>query len=272
MKNVKFLHLVLILCVIFFFSCKKNNSSSPSATVVKQWTVPMSATYEAPAPAGRSETGTATLTLYADNSFKYDVKINNLKSGDAIVAGHLHYGDPVTSGPIILPLNPTFVYGSASGTVMIPRSTLVDSIKNGTVYINFHSTQVPTGLIRGQLDKTIDFATDVAMIGANENPPVTTTATGTAYLRLTTDKTLYSKVVVQNLEAGDTFTASHVHKGAVGVNGSIIINLALSLPDFGITKINILDDPTIASLKNDAVYVNAHTVNHPSGIIRGQIR
>jgi len=74
------------------------------------------------------------------------------------------------------------------------------------------------------------------------------------------------------LEAGDALTASHIHKAATGVAGAIIIGLCANASDFGTVKIFTVTDVLFALLKTDAIYVNAHSVNHPGGIVRGQIR
>jgi hypothetical protein len=257
------------------FSCKKDsNSNTPPATVVKQWSIPLSATFENPIPAGRSETGNADLTLYDNNTLSYHIMISNLAASDALTLAHIHAGDAITSGPVILNLNPTFANGMATGTVDVPRTSLVDSIKNGSVYVNVHSTQFPAGLLRGQMDKTIDFAMDVALSSANEVPAGTSTsaATGIATLRLTSDKVLLYKIVVNNLEANDTITVAHIHDGAAGVNAGVKVPLAASLADFGVVKSVTLDDANFTLVKTGAAYVNVHSKRKGGGLIRGQIR
>ena len=266
--------LIALISVLAFQSCKK--SSTPAATIVKQWTaVAISPTFENPAPPGRSETGTADIILYSDFTLHYSATMSSLAGGDAIVAGHIHIGDPVTNGPIIVPLNPTFAANgstlTASGTVTI-SSTLADSLQNQPIYINFHSTAFPGGLMRGQMDKVIDFATDAILVGSNEVPSVTTTATGKAYLRITTDKILYSKVIVSNLESTDVLSAAHIHKAVAGVNGTIIQGLCSGAVEFNTSKATPLSDALITSIKSDPIYVNAHSTAHPGGLIRGQVR
>ncbi|MDB5252278.1 MAG: hypothetical protein JWP27_1447 [Flaviaesturariibacter sp.] len=262
------------LCLLMT-SCKKNKDDAPAApTVVKQWTVPLSAKNEVPAPAGRNETGTALLQLLSDNTFTYTVTVNGLAAGDALTNAHIHTGDVINSGPVILGFNPTFSGNTASGTVTGLRTSFIDSLKNDAVdlYVNAHSTQAPAGIVRGQLNKTIELAMDVVMTGNNEVPAVATTASGLAMLRLTSDKKLYAKVTVTGLEAGDTWTAAHIHKAAAGANSGVFIGFYSSAAEFGTTKIIPVDDAMFASLKTDAMYVNAHSTNHASGTIRGQIR
>lgn len=273
MKPTLLLRIFQILLLLFVFGCSKDdNGPTDTPTLVKHWEIAMSAKYENPAPAGRTETGTASLDLYSDNSMDYHIMLNSLTGGDALTASHIHFGDPVTNGPVILNFNPTFTGNMAFGKVTGIRQSLVDSILTQTVYVNVHSTQVGSGLVRGQMDKTIDYAVDVDLKGENEVSPVTTTATGRALLRLMTDKTLYSVVTVQNLEPDDALTAAHIHSGAAGVNGGVIQGLCANAGDFGINKNFVLTDAVITALKNDPVYVNAHSVNHGGGIIRGQIR
>lgn len=254
------------------FSCSKDDSPPPP-TVTKHWDIVLNAKFENPAPAGRTETGTATLDLYSDNSFKYTVAVTGLLAGDALTLSHIHYGDPATNGPVILNFNPVFTNNSATATITGLRQTLVDSILSGTVYVNVHSTQFPGGLVRGQMDKTIDYAVDVALTGAAEVPAITTTATGVALLRLMTDKTLYSKITVSGLEATDALTVAHIHgPAAAGVNAGVLQGLCASAADFGVVKTNTMSDANITALKTANVYVNAHTTLFPGGKIRGQIR
>jgi CHRD domain len=254
-------------------SCSKSTTpGTPAATVVKHWDIVMDAKFENPASAGRTETGTAALDLYSDNSFKYAITVTGLAAGDALTASHIHFGDAGTNGPVILNFSPVFSGNAASATITNLRQTLVDSIKTGTVYVNVHSTQFPGGLLRGQMDKTIDYAVDVDLSGANEVPAVTTTATGHSSLRLMTDKTLYSKITVSNLEANDALSVAHIHGAAAGVNGAVLQALCTSVDDFGVVKVFTLSDANVTALKTGQVYVNAHTTIHPAGIIRGQIR
>jgi hypothetical protein len=234
----------------------------------------MNTKFEVPATTGRSETGTAVLDMYSDLTMKYTITVTGLAAGDQLTASHIHTGDPLTSGPVILAFNPTFASGTATGLVTV-RSTLKDSLVNGTAdfYVNVHSTLVPGGLLRGQLDNPVTFAQDVPLSGTNEVPAVTTTAMGMALFRLTANKTLYAKYMVTGLETGDVLTAAHVHTGAAGMNGPVIIPVCASAADFGMSlKLPALTDANIALLTTGVVYANAHSQSHPGGLIRGQLR
>jgi hypothetical protein len=260
----------ILLLATVLNSCE-HDKDGPST--VKKWDVEIKAIYEVPAPAGRNEEGEATIELLSDNSLKYNIHIHNLSSSDELTNAHIHPGDAGTSGGVIIPFSPTFVGAGTTGIVTGLRQGQIDTLLGKPVYVNVHSKQVPAGLARGQLDKKIVFAMDVALTGAKEVPPVTTTATGLAILRLTDDKVLYSKVTVNNLESNDTLTAAHIHPGMEGTNGSPLIFLCSSLADFGVLKISSpLPDVQYNQLLKDAMYVNAHSRRHGPGLIRGQIR
>ena len=266
----------LVACIIITIasSCSKDKASAPPATMVKEWSIMLSAKNENPAPVSRNENGTATLQLFSDNSLKYTINVIGLPASDALIAAHIHTGDVISNGGVILGLNPTFVGGVATGTITNVRTTLVDSLKSDAneLYFNVHSTQIASGLVRGQLNTKLEMVSDVALSGANEVPVVNTAATGIALLRLTSNKKLYYKITVTGLEIGDALSAAHIHKAATGNNGGIIIGLYSAAAEFGTVKVISVDDVQFASLKADALYVNVHSTNKSSGIIRGQIR
>jgi len=260
---------------VTLIACKKDDPAPVIVpSIVKEWTIPLAAKNENNPPSARTETGTATLKLLSDNSLTYTISVVGLTAGDALNAAHIHVGDVITNGGVILGLNPTFTGSTATGTLTNIRTTFVDSLKDDVneLYFNVHSTQVPSGLVRGQLNTNIEMAEFITLSGANEVPAVTTTATGTALIRVTSAKKFYAKVTITNLESGDALTAAHIHKAAAGVNGSVILGFYSSAADFGTAKVSTLSDALYASIKTDAIYVNTHSTSKPGGILRGQIR
>ena len=274
-KNLLYSALLISSLTIIFIACTKNDPPPVvTPTVVKEWAILLAAKYENNPPAGRTETGTVSLKLLSDNSITYTITVVGLASGDVLTAAHIHTGDAISNGPVILGFDPAFTGSSAQGTITNIRSTFVDSLKDDVneLYFNVHSTQVPGGLIRGQVNTDIEMAEYVTLTGTNEVPSVTTTATGTALIRLTSEKKIYIKEIITNLEPGDALIASHIHQAAVGVNGSVILGFYSGAADFGTVKVSTLTDAQYTSIKTDPIYVNAHSTNHPAGIVRTQIR
>jgi hypothetical protein len=119
--------------------------------------------------------------------------------------------------------------------------------------------------------------------GDEEVPSVDTQATGVAKFKLR-EEGLVFKVGVANIE---DVVASHIHCGAVGVNGPVGVTLfsggpvtvngtlaegVITAPDEG-NMCGWTDlDAVITALMSADTYVNVHTVAHPGGEIRGQVR
>lgn len=264
-----FFGLIALITGLSFSSCNNDDDNGPNPIVY--WRLYLNPQSQVPA-VNRSETGVVTMQLWSDNRLSYYIKVNNLVSADQLTAAHFHTGDPLTNGPVVVDFNPTFVDGVATGTITL-RESFADSLLNTSnqIYFNVHSTQYPNGLVRGQVNSDIVFAADVDLTGANQVPPVVTTATGKALIRVTTEKKLYSNVSVATLEPADALTMAHIHLGASGTNGDIIVTLASALADFGVNKVITLTNPQITTLFNSNTYVNVHTTLHPTGIVRGQL-
>ena len=274
MKSTMHLNKFLIgigCCIVLSSSCKNDPGVAP--TTIKRWDIlEAKAIFEVPAPAGKTEEGEVTIVVFSDNSLEYNFHIHNLNPGDVLTSAHIHYGDAGSSGPVFIDLNPKIVGSGGTGVIKNLRPGQIDSLTNKPAYFNAHSSQAPAGIIRVQLDKKVDFAMDIPLSGINEVPAVTTTATGTCMLRLTDDKTLYSKITVTGIETNDTLRVAHLHKAASGVNGPVRIFLANTIDDFGILKTAILVDSLYNMVKSEPMYANAHSKLRGSGLVRGQLR
>src|SRR6185295_19518300 len=112
-----------------------------------------------------------------------------------------------------------------------------------------------------------------------ENPATTHTATGTAAVtnyNIVTH-TFDIAVTVTGITPAEV-TGFHIHQGAVGVNGPIIVDF---VPLGGLTPVgtgftftmNGLTLPAVneAAFLGGGTYVNVHTSVFPGGAIRGQL-
>lgn len=270
----KLLPFIILFCLTISACRKANDYNNATITVEKQWTIPISARNTVPAPIGRTETGKLNIQLLSDLSLRYEFTIKDLKAGDALTGASLFAGNPVTNGVELInllpKLSPTYSTGSVTGL----RQSLYDSLLHDSTqfYFSVKSTQFPLGLARAQFNETITVAEDVTLSGANEIPPVNTTATGLAIIRLTEGRKLYSNVSVNGVEANDAITMAHIHRGSPTQNGPVIIGLVTNASDFGKAKIFQLDSLTTQSIIRDRTYINVHSINNPAGKIRGQMR
>jgi hypothetical protein len=109
----------------------------------------------------------------------------------------------------------------------------------------------------------------VMLGGDKEVPPVTTMAKGAGTITVMDDKSVRGMITTSGL----TGTMAHIHLGAVGVNGPVIIPLTKSgdgkwmVPD-GAT----LTDEQYRAYQAGELYINVHTAEHKGGEIRGQLK
>ena len=131
--------------------------------------------------------------------------------------------------------------------------------------------------------------------GANEEPPVTTTAAGTATFEVNGSEITYTITTTASIQNA---ILGHIHLAAAGVNGPVRLNLCgtgapepactsgtgvVATGTNGVTVGSpaITFDDLLAAMRSGGAYVNVHTSSgpgcapapgcNPGGEIRGQI-
>ena len=198
------------------------------------------------------------------DSIQYKAIVTGLTG--PITATHFHIGSASVSGPVAVPLS--FKNNVISGTAAMPVG-FFDSLAVGSVYWNVHTAANPGGEIRGQINFAGYNAFEAQMNGAQETPPVTTTANGlmVAFTNGTLDTLTYYAVY-----DGVTPTAAHFHTGAFGVAGPVLVALTpyTRAPN---TYVGVLalDSSLTATFLKGGMYANIHSTANPGGEIRGQV-
>ena len=111
------------------------------------------------------------------------------------------------------------------------------------------------------------------MTGDQEVPgPGDPSAVGAA--RLTIDPAAGEVCVEWDVLVEDPATAAHIHTGAEGVSGGVVVTLPT--PDgegLGGDCVTGLDEPTLQGIVDDpaAFYVNVHNATYQAGALRGQL-
>ena len=131
------------------------------------------------------------------------------------------------------------------------------------------------------------------LAGAQENPPVTSAASGEFMATFDTATPAAFAYNLQVNPAGTTINRVHIHAGATGVNGGILFTLCdeLANPAIACTLTNgVLSlsgtltatefssagglttfADAVTAIQAGGTYVNAHSTANPGGEIRGQI-
>ena len=121
-------------------------------------------------------------------------------------------------------------------------------------------------------DSTKNFvaASNVKLTGAEEVPPVTTAASGSGRITVKEDMSVSGSVKT----TGIVGTAAHIHAGAAGKNGAVVIALTKSSDGntWSVPDGAKLTDAQYKEYKAGNLYINVHSAAHKSGELRGQLK
>jgi hypothetical protein len=116
--------------------------------------------------------------------------------------------------------------------------------------------------------------------GAQEVPPVTTSAGGTVYVFINPSGTEI-KYAVSYTGLSGPLVAAHIHAGSPGISGQIMLPLtpgpstmfgSLTQANFQSTSAATTWAAALTLIRAGRTYVNLHTAAHPQGEIRAQLR
>ena len=215
-----------------------------------------------------SAVGVARLGLTGD-MLTYTVEVSNIMS---ITKAHIHMGAAGSNGGSVITLfngegsfdpdNPV------SGSATLTAENLVDLLTSH-YYINVHTETHGPGEIRGQIGGARVFHTSLS--GANEVPPVETSASGEAIVALNAAADMiYYRVMVSNIMS---ITKAHIHNAPAGENGSSIITLfnaadeghGIFDPDNPASGSSAITTPQLFDLLSGNHYINVHSETHGHG-------
>jgi hypothetical protein len=124
-------------------------------------------------------------------------------------------------------------------------------------------------MLLGYSDMAVSADTKVTLSGAQEVPPVTTSASGSGTITVGADKSVSGSVTTMGVAA----TAAHIHEGPSGKNGPVIVPLTKTSDNvFSVPAGAKLTDAQYESYKAGNLYVNVHSAANKGGEIRDQLK
>ena len=111
-------------------------------------------------------------------------------------------------------------------------------------------------------------AMKVSLTGSEEVPPVNTQAKGSGTFRVAEDGTVTGSVNTDGVQG----VMAHIHQGAKGQNGPVIIPLTKNGDTYSVPEGRKLTPAQLDALKAGNLYVNVHSAQHKGGEIRAQLQ
>jgi hypothetical protein len=113
-----------------------------------------------------------------------------------------------------------------------------------------------------------DKGVHVDLGGSQEVPAVSVDGTGSGTIMVASDGSVSGSITTSGVNG----IMAHIHDGAIGKNGPVIIPLKQTAP--GVWSVPAgakLNAAQMAAYKRGDLYVNVHTAAHRGGEVRGQI-
>jgi hypothetical protein len=192
---------------------------------------------------------------------------------------HIHVGARGVAGGILVPLTPINVgspnlYAVPDNTFFPVPATDVASFLAGNLYFNVHSTSFTGGDIRGQIDMTPTAIKFASLDNTQETTGSNSTAKGGGILGVDAATGRIGGFLAHNVT---NTTQAHIHVGARGVAGGILVPLTpinvgspilYAVPDNTFFPVPATD---VANFSAGNLYYNVHSTSFTGGDIRGQI-
>lgn len=113
-------------------------------------------------PPNDSDAEGKVLALLSGDEKRLDFIVQSGGYTSPVISAHFHLAPAGVNGPVVknIPIDATGNgVGTWTSTVADPEAltpSLVDSLKRGNIYVNIHTSQIPTGEIRGQVVRLWD--------------------------------------------------------------------------------------------------------------------
>jgi hypothetical protein len=111
-------------------------------------------------------------------------------------------------------------------------------------------------------------AMKVSLTGSEEVPAANTEGKGSGSFRVAEDGTISGSVTTEGVKG----TMAHIHQGAKGANGPVIVPLTKSGDTYSVPEGRKLTQAQMDALKAGNLYVNVHSDRYKGGEVRAQLQ
>lgn len=108
----------------------------------------------------------------------------------------------------------------------------------------------------------------VNLTGTEEVPPLSVPGSGSGAISIGADGSVAGSVTTTGVEG----TMAHIHMGARGANGPVIVPLTKSGDTYSVPAGAKLNEAQMQAFKAGNLYVNVHTARNKGGEVRGQLQ
>lgn len=219
-----------------------------------------------------SASGTASIKIVGDNAV-YFATVNGVE----ISAAHFHNAEVGVDGGVVKTISGDFENNTAIGVwsktdVEAFTDIMAEEMMKGNIYLNVHSSEYPSGEIRGQAQVKGGLGFVVETNGDNLITPIETDAHGTGSFTLT------SKGMIYDYSAENaTILDADLHYGGEGTAGPLAFALAGDLSfntALGVWLRNEVEgfaSSDMSALLKGETYLEIISETHSEGEMRGQV-
>ncbi|MEX1188693.1 MAG: CHRD domain-containing protein [Bacteroidia bacterium] len=263
--------LILLTCINCFAILFAGVLNANHLTDQLQFSVRMTGAQQTPAVI-TDAIGIGSFILSNDRS-AVDINLTIANLSGSIQAIHIHEGFAGEAGGVWMDLEPFLIGNRVKGQITGLTPEQLSRMLKGGYYVNVHTMENPDGEARGQISLENDQAYTAMLDGSQEVPAVDGSASGIASFIVS--KTGYSaQIELIATEMSGQIMGAHIHRGAAGENGDVLIDLTPLINGnriFGEIDFTALEAMDVEALKTGGLYLNLHTADNMGGEIRGQL-
>jgi hypothetical protein len=109
---------------------------------------------------------------------------------------------------------------------------------------------------------------NLKLSGAEEVPPVSVSGSGSGSFTVGDDGAVSGSVTTSGVQG----TMAHIHQGAKGQNGPVIVPLTKNGDTYAAPAGAKLNEAQMQAFKSGNLYVNVHTAQNKGGEVRAQLQ